>query len=159
VSEDFRRSLRALRADRGRGPRIAVLVSLVLLAAWAAWLRWADLPLRVTGESRVEAPAEGGWRASARLPARIALGRVRAGQPARLALDAFPAVQHGVYTGVVARVSTDAAGEIVQLELRLAPPVRGQHPLEPGLRGNVEIEVGRASPWRLLLRAAGVGAP
>jgi hypothetical protein len=158
VSEDFRRSLRALRADQGRGARAAALVALALVLAWGAWLRWADLPVRVSGASRVEAAGAGEWRASAWLPARVALGRVRPGQRARLSLDAFPPVQYGMYAAVVARVSLDEASERVRVELRVDPPAPGRQPLEPGLRGTVEIEVGRVSPLKLLLRAAGGGA-
>lgn len=94
-----------------------------------------------------------------------ALGRVRAGQPARLRLEGFPWMQYGSISATVATVASEARDGRVRVELRVqtdsVPPSMLQH----GLPGMLEVEVERVSPATLVLRAAGqllarpVGAP
>ena len=83
-----------------------------------------------------------------------ALGRIRAGQPARLRLDGFPWAQYGTVTATVSRVAGEVRDGSVRVELavdRAAPGI----PLQHGLPGAVEVEVERATPTALILRNAG----
>ena len=90
----------------------------------------------------------------ARLPP-AALGRVAAGQPARLRLTGFPAAQYGTLAAHVARVSGEVREGAIRVELSLDAPERSRVPLRHGLPAEVEIEVERLSPAALLLRLAG----
>ena len=90
----------------------------------------------------------------ARLPP-AALGRVAAGQPARLRLAGFPATQYGTLAAHVARVSGEVREGTIRVELSLDAPERSRVPLRHGLPAEVEIEVERLSPAALLLRLAG----
>lgn len=97
---------------------------------------------------------EGGLVLVARLPP-AALGRVAAGQPARLRLVGFPAAQYGSLPAHVARVSGEVREGTIRAELSLDDPESSRVPLRHGLPGEVEIEVERLSPAALLLRLAG----
>jgi membrane fusion protein (multidrug efflux system) len=84
-----------------------------------------------------------------------ALGRVRAGQAARVRLDGFPWAQWGAVAAVVRRVAAETRAGTVRVELALPPCAGGRIPLSHGLPGSVEVEVERVSPAELVLRAAG----
>jgi multidrug resistance efflux pump len=88
------------------------------------------------------------------LPA-VALGRVRAGQSARLRLDSFPWTQYGSLATTVSNVASEVRDGRVRVELTVAPEQTAQLPLQHGLRGTVEVEVEQATPATLVLRAAG----
>lgn len=90
----------------------------------------------------------------ARLPP-AALGRVAAGQPARLRLTGFPAAQYGTLAAHVARVSGEVREGTIRVDLALDDPDRSRVPLRHGLPAEVEIEVEQLSPAALLLRLAG----
>jgi multidrug resistance efflux pump len=83
-----------------------------------------------------------------------ALGRVRPGQKARVRLEGFTWTEYGE---VIARV-TDVAREVrdgkarVELEVVSASP---RIPMQHGLPATVQVEIERASPAALVLRAAG----
>lgn len=83
-----------------------------------------------------------------------ALGRIAAGQPARLRLAAFPWTQYGSVSAEVARVASEPRHGTIRVELAIAQ-VPATIVLEHGLPGTIEIEVEEASPAALLLRAAG----
>ena len=88
-----------------------------------------------------------------------ALGRVAAGQPARMRLDGFPWTAFGAVAAVVDRVADepdDAGGVRVELTLQAEGSAV---PLQHGLPGRVEIEVERIRPAALVLRAAGGRVP
>jgi membrane fusion protein (multidrug efflux system) len=89
------------------------------------------------------------------------VGRLRIGQHARVRLTSFNWVEFGTLSASVVSVATEPQGGHVRAEMRLtgAPP-RGI-PLQHGLAGVVDVEVERASPATLVLRAAGraVGPP
>ena len=74
------------------------------------------------------------------LPA-VALGRVRAGQPARLRLDSFPWTQYGSLATTVSRVASEVRDGRVRVELTVASQPTARLPLQHGLRGTVEVEV------------------
>jgi multidrug resistance efflux pump len=84
-----------------------------------------------------------------------AVGRLSAGQPARLRLDGFPWTQYGTLTATVTNVGNEAADGRVRVELTLAAEQEARVPVEHGLSGLVEVAVERVSPAVLVLRAAG----
>jgi membrane fusion protein (multidrug efflux system) len=88
-----------------------------------------------------------------------ALGRVRAGQPARLRLAGFSWAQYGSVEATVSRVAAELRDGRLRVELspRGAPP-RGLA-LQHGQPGAVEVEVESVAPAVLLLRAAGQWLP
>ena len=55
----------------------------------------------------------------------------------------------------VADIATEAVAGRVRVELTLAALQEGRAPVEHGLTGSAEVEVERAAPAVLLLRAAG----
>jgi membrane fusion protein (multidrug efflux system) len=92
----------------------------------------------------------------ARFPAGSALGRIRAGQEARLRLDAFPWIRFGEVKAVVARVGSEAVDGLVRVEAGLAQePLIGSIPLQHGLVGSLAVKVEQAAPAELLLRVVG----
>lgn len=90
-----------------------------------------------------------------------ALGRIQAGQAARLRLDGFPWTQYGSIGARVSKVASEARYGRIRVELDVEKPQNPRIPLDHGLPGTVEVEVERASPAVLVLRAAGhiLGAP
>ncbi|HEY3593312.1 MAG TPA: HlyD family efflux transporter periplasmic adaptor subunit, partial [Polyangiaceae bacterium] len=88
-------------------------------------------------------------------PPSAALGRIAAGQPARLRLEGFPWMQFGTVSATVTGVSREVRDGNVRVELSVQPSPDSRIPLQHGLPGSVEIEIERASPAVLVLRAAG----
>ena len=84
-----------------------------------------------------------------------ALGRIYAGQPARLHLEGFPWTQYGAVSATVASVGSEVRDGRVQVELALRPHVASPIPLQHGLPGTVEVKVDSVSPAVLVLRTAG----
>jgi len=84
-----------------------------------------------------------------------AIGRVREGQRAELALDGFPRLEFGSVPLAVERVASEAREGTIQVELALSDAGAPTVPLEHGLPGRVRVEVERASPAALLLRSVG----
>jgi multidrug resistance efflux pump len=81
-------------------------------------------------------------------------GRLRAGQPARLRLAAYPWTQYGAVRARVRSVGSEPDGGRVRVELELAqvpPGIVAAH----GLVGSLAVEVGRVAPLALALRLAG----
>jgi len=112
-----------------------------------AWVR--------EGEKLGAVVPAGALRAVADFPPPAALGRVRAGQRARLRLDGFPWAQYGTVAATVARVASEARYGRIRVELDVEPDPASRIPLQHGLPGTVEVEVDRATPAHLALRAAG----
>ncbi len=81
------------------------------------------------------------------------LGRVRAGQIARLRLDGFAWTQYGSLPATVVTVGNEAQGGRVRVELSVQTEAT-RIPVEHGLPGTLEVEIDRVSPATLLLRAA-----
>lgn len=84
-----------------------------------------------------------------------ALGRVRAGQPGRVKLAGFSWTEFGMLDASVLRIAAEPRAGTVRVELALRAGSALRVPLEHGLPGAVEICVGVASPWELLLRTLG----
>jgi membrane fusion protein (multidrug efflux system) len=97
----------------------------------------------------------GELRAVADFPPPAALGRLRPGQPARLKLDGFPWAQYGTVAVTVAKVASEARDGRIRVELAVKPDPTSRIPLQHGLPGSVEVDVEKATPARLVLRAAG----
>jgi membrane fusion protein (multidrug efflux system) len=64
-------------------------------------------------------------------------------------------MQFGTVSATVSGVSRELRDGMVRVELSLQPSADSKIPLQHGLPGSVEIEIERASPATLVLRAAG----
>jgi membrane fusion protein (multidrug efflux system) len=84
-----------------------------------------------------------------------ALGRVRAGQTARLRLEGFPWAQYGSLPATVTKVADEVRDGSVRVDLALLTDVPTNIPLQHGLPGSVEVVVDQVSPLTLLLRSVG----
>ncbi|HZM85283.1 MAG TPA: HlyD family efflux transporter periplasmic adaptor subunit [Blastocatellia bacterium] len=98
---------------------------------------------------------EGRLRAIAEFAPSSALGRIQAGQRARLRLEGFPWTEFGQLEATVSLVASEPRQGIVRVELIVHPESAPLIHLQHGLPGQVEIAVERASPAELALRAAG----
>jgi membrane fusion protein (multidrug efflux system) len=98
--------------------------------------------------------ARGDLRMVAELPPAQALGRVRPGQSARVRFDGFPWTEFGDVTATVTDVASEVRNDHARVDLAIVA-TSGRIPLQHGLPGSVEIEIERASPASLVLRAAG----
>jgi multidrug resistance efflux pump len=107
------------------------------------------------GEAVATIIPDGGLRIVAAYRPADALGRVQAGQSARLRLDGFPSTQFGNIGAVVSSSARELRDGRIRVELALTGLPSGV-PLQHGLPGRVEIEVERLSPAALVLRAAGL---
>jgi membrane fusion protein (multidrug efflux system) len=97
----------------------------------------------------------GALQAVAQFPPETALGRLHPGQPARLRLDGFPWMEYGVLTAHVSRIASEVRDGSVRVEFALDTASGSRIPLQHGLPGTVEVEVGRTTPWILIMRHAG----
>jgi membrane fusion protein (multidrug efflux system) len=84
-----------------------------------------------------------------------AIGRIRAGQEARVRLDAFPWAQYGSLRARVRNVASEVREGKVRVELDLESDLGERVRLEHGLTGTVEVIVEHISPLRLILRSLG----
>jgi membrane fusion protein (multidrug efflux system) len=85
----------------------------------------------------------------------VALGRIHPGQAARVRLEGFPWTEYGGISATVANVASEPREGRVRVEMLVHVDPSSAIPLQHGLPGTVEVEVERASPAVLLLRAAG----
>jgi membrane fusion protein (multidrug efflux system) len=106
------------------------------------------------GDTLASIVPEGRLRVTAEFPA-TALGRLRPNQRARMRLDAFPWTEYGRIRGRVARVAREPRGNLIRVEILLAPGAETSVPLVHALPGSVDVEVERVTPATLLLRTAG----
>ncbi len=84
----------------------------------------------------------------------VAVGRVVAGQTARLRMDGFPWTQYGTVAAIVTAVGNEPADGLIRVELDITD-TSARIPLKHGQTTTVEIAVDQASPAELILRAAG----
>lgn len=82
-------------------------------------------------------------------------GRLCPGQSARLRLDGFAWSEFGTMPATVTQVGSEPQGGRLRVELTLLADPDSALPREHGLSGVAEVEVERASPLTVLLRAAG----
>jgi membrane fusion protein (multidrug efflux system) len=97
----------------------------------------------------------GPLRVTADFSPAVVLGRVCPGQSARLRLDGFPWVEYGMLPLTVVSVGSEVRDGKVRVELEIAGGAPVAIPMQHGLPGSVEVEVERASPAELILRAVG----
>jgi membrane fusion protein (multidrug efflux system) len=100
-------------------------------------------------------PRGDGHRVVAEFKPAKAVGRIRPGQPARLRLEGYPWAQYGLVKARVASVASEVRDGLVRVELGIEPDVPAGIVLEHGLPGELEVEVGTASPAILVLRSVG----
>jgi membrane fusion protein (multidrug efflux system) len=84
------------------------------------------------------------------------LGRLRAGQAARLRLAAYPWTQYGSLLARVRSVGTEPEDGRIRVELDVQEPLPAGVVAVHGLVGSLTVEVDRVAPLALALRAAGV---
>jgi multidrug resistance efflux pump len=97
---------------------------------------------------------EGDLRVVAEFPL-ASVGRLRAGQPARVRLDAFPWTEYGTVRATVQSIGTEAQRGRVRVELAVLADPTSPIPMQHGLPGSVVVELESVSPATLVLRAAG----
>jgi multidrug resistance efflux pump len=97
----------------------------------------------------------GGLRSVAFYDPATSVGRVQAGQRARLRLLGFPWTKYGSIAATVNRVGNEPKDGRIRVELLLAPAPGSRIPLQHGMPAVAEIEVERVSPASLVLDAAG----
>lgn len=95
----------------------------------------------------------GSLRVVGEFPPFTTVGRVPAGQSARIRLDSYPWTQYGDVRARVTSVGAEVRQGSVRVELEVVDP--GQIPLQHGLTGSAEIAVERISPGALVLRTIG----
>jgi membrane fusion protein (multidrug efflux system) len=85
-----------------------------------------------------------------------ALGRIQAGQRARVRLVGFPWTQYGSTPARVTSVAGETHDGTIRVELALDDRASASNiPLQHGLEADVDVEVERASPANLVLRSVG----
>jgi membrane fusion protein (multidrug efflux system) len=98
---------------------------------------------------------DGRLRAVAEFAPSAAMGRIQAGQRARLRLDGFAWTEYGQVSAAVSKVAGEPRSGRVRVELDIDPRSAPLIPSQHGLPGVVEIEVERVSPAELTLRSVG----
>lgn len=84
-----------------------------------------------------------------------AIGRIREGQSAQMRLEGFPWAQYGSIRATVMSISNEPRNGRIRVEFAVEHNQPSPIPIQHGLPGTIEVEVERASPAKLLLRAAG----
>jgi membrane fusion protein (multidrug efflux system) len=97
----------------------------------------------------------GGLHVVAEFPPHTSVGRVRAGQGARLRFDGYPWTQYGTLAAKVVSVASEPRQGNVRIELDVLPDTSTRIPLQHGMTGVAEIEVEEVSPATLVLRTTG----
>ncbi|MGA1874153.1 MAG: hypothetical protein ACMUIA_00935 [bacterium] len=169
MSSFFSRSQRALKADDPHRLLLGLLLATLLMILWTAWFFKARIALyeyTEIAQVEIDPPAVQGNRRSTILPwpnfkvvahflPSAAFGRIRPGQSARMRLHNYPWTQYGFITAKVARVANEIKDGYIQAEFTIHSNSPSLIPLQPGLSGDLEVEVGHTTPISLILRAAG----
>lgn len=163
ANEGLRRTLASLTADRGRA---AVAVKRLevergrhtVVAPIDGVLGQVRAPqvgsVVAVGQTVAVVTPESALELVADFAPASAIGRVHAGQRARMRVAGFPWTQYGMLDATVVAVSSEVADGRIRVRLALddAPsPIPRNH----GLIGEVEIELEQVSPAVLIARAAG----
>jgi len=117
-------------------------------------------PLRVgtvvhEGDKLAAVIPSGKLRVVANFDPPVALGRIRAGQHARLRLEGFPWAEYGSVGATVTNVASEIRDGSIRVEMALDSDSGSRIPLQHGLPGSVEVEIETLSPANLVLRKAG----
>jgi multidrug resistance efflux pump len=94
-------------------------------------------------------------RAVAQFSPASAVGRLRRGQSGHLRLDGFPWTQYGSLPVVIEEIADEPSAQLIRVTLRVTPPPDSRLPIRHGVPGAAIIEVERATPGTLVMRAAG----
>ncbi len=129
-----------------RAPATGTLARVETLRAGAV-VEAGDELARIVPSGRIGAVA---WYQPAE-----AVGRIRAGQQARLRLDGFPSTQFGTIPATVSVVDSETTDGRIRVDLDIDPDRPTNIQLQHGMVGNVEVEVDRLSPASMLMRAVG----
>jgi membrane fusion protein (multidrug efflux system) len=163
ANEGLRRTLASLTADRGRA---AVAVKRLevergrhtVVAPIDGVLGQVRAPqvgsVVAVGQTVAVVTPESALELVADFAPASAIGRVHAGQRARMRVAGFPWTQYGMLDATVIAVSSEVADGRIRVRLALddqASPIPRNH----GLIGEVEIELEQVSPAVLIARAAG----
>jgi hypothetical protein len=169
MSSFFSRSQRALKADDPHRLLPGLLLAMLLMILWTAWFFKAQIALyEYTEAAQVEIDQTAGqvnrpstilpwtnFKVVAHFPPSVAFGRIRPGQPARMRLHNYPWTQYGFITARVAKVANEIKDGYVRAEFTIHANSTPLIPLQDGLSGAIEVEVGHTTPISLILRAAG----
>lgn len=98
---------------------------------------------------------DGKLRGVAEFAPSAAMGRIQAGQRARLRLEGFAWTEYGQVSATVSRVASEPRSGRVRVELAVNPESAPLIPSQHGLPGKVEIEIERVSPAELAMRGVG----
>ena len=145
---------RALHALQNEKAGYIPWLTLALTAVITAWLLWALLAQFPDYETAVTLEVRNSQTAVAQF-APAALLRLEAGQTATLRLNDFPATTFGTVPATVTRIDGAVRGGLIQVILRLEPPPDSAIPLQAGLTGTADIEVGQVTPAALLFSVLG----
>ena len=83
------------------------------------------------------------------------IGRIKPGQSARMRLDGFPWAQYGTIEAKVSRVGSEIRDGQVRVEFVVVSASDKKMVMQHGLPGSIEVQVDRAPPVVMVLRAAG----
>jgi hypothetical protein len=138
--------MRSLNRDSFRPSLVGLIITILLLLAWSAWFFLAKVPLYET--SREFQVRRDGSLAVTFSPQ--ALARIRPDQAAVLRLAETAGQGAQTFSAIVMDTpATDSRTS--QVELYAFSP----EPLQPGVAGEVRVEVERVSPAMLVMRSAG----
>src|SRR5262249_22883002 len=98
---------------------------------------------------------DGKLRAVAEFAPSAAMGRVQAGQRARLRLDGFAGTWAGRVSATGSRVARGPCSGRVRVDRAVNPESAPLIPSQHGLPGKVEIEIERVSPAELAMQSVG----
>ena len=147
MSLSFSRSLRSLHNDSYRLSLAGLAVGILLLLAWSAWFFLAKVTLYETSRE-FDVRRDGALMVTFEPEA---LARLRPGQAATLRLANSSGQEAHALPALV--MDTPSGGSSnSQVELFVYSP----EPLQPGLTGQVQVEVDYVSPAMLALRSAGL---
>lgn len=142
----FSRSLRSLQNDSYGLSLVGLAVGILLLVAWSAWFFLAKVTLYETSRE-FDVRRDGALMVTFEPEA---LARLQPGQTARLRLANTTGQTAGTLLALVMDTPSGGSGNS-QVELYVYSP----EPLQPGLTGQVQVEVDYVSPAVLALRSAG----
>ena len=146
MSISFSRSTRSLNRESFRLSLVGLVVIILLLLAWTAWFFLAKVPLYEISR-QFEVRRDGSLAVTF---SSEALARIRPGQSAVLRL-AETAGQGAQSLSALVMNTPTTGSRTNQVELHVFSPEL----LQPGLAGEVRIEVEHVSPARLVMRSAG----
>ena len=146
MSISFSRSLRSLQHDSYGLSLVGLAVGILLLTAWSVWFFLAKVTLYETSRD-FDVRRDGALMVTF---APEALARLKPGQTARLRLANTSGQEARTFSALVMDTPSADTGNS-QVELYVFSP----EPLQPGLTGQVQVEVDYVSPVVLALRSAG----